>query len=173
MPQACGILLPWPGIEPVAPAVEAWSLNHWTARKSLIFLYCVVTWLQTLLRAMKEKRGGCDRRALLDLNRKDALRRNFHDKLVPGKRRRKPIWTMAGSVCHSTSSHQRGSLYHGHRDLWQGPGPARPSPGELMAKFSGMLWASYILWPWLMIKLYGNICPKLYFLSSLLFPYTR
>ena len=33
MPQACGILLPWPGIEPVAPAVEAWSLNHWTARQ--------------------------------------------------------------------------------------------------------------------------------------------
>ena len=28
---ACGILVPWPGIEPVAPAVEAleaWSLNH-------------------------------------------------------------------------------------------------------------------------------------------------
>ena len=58
--------------------------------KTLIFLYCVVTWLQTLLRAMKEKRGGCERRALLDLNRKDALRRNFYDKLVPGKRRRKP-----------------------------------------------------------------------------------
>ena len=27
---ACGILLPWPGIEPMPPAVEAWSLNHWT-----------------------------------------------------------------------------------------------------------------------------------------------
>ena len=30
---ACGILVPQPGIEPVSPAVEAQSLNHWTARK--------------------------------------------------------------------------------------------------------------------------------------------
>ena len=30
---ACGILVPPPGIEPVPPAVEAWSLNHWTARE--------------------------------------------------------------------------------------------------------------------------------------------
>ena len=27
-----------PGIKPMPPAVEAWSLNHWTARKSLQFL---------------------------------------------------------------------------------------------------------------------------------------
>ena len=27
---ACGILVPQPGIEPVPPAVEARSLNHWT-----------------------------------------------------------------------------------------------------------------------------------------------
>ena len=30
---ACGILVPWPGIEPGPPAVEAWSTNHWTARE--------------------------------------------------------------------------------------------------------------------------------------------
>ena len=32
---ACGILLivPLPGIEPTPPAVEAQSLNHWTARE--------------------------------------------------------------------------------------------------------------------------------------------
>ena len=30
---ACGILVPQPGIESVAPAVEAWSPNHWTARE--------------------------------------------------------------------------------------------------------------------------------------------
>ena len=30
---ACGILVPWPGIEPVLPAVEGQSLNHWTARQ--------------------------------------------------------------------------------------------------------------------------------------------
>ena len=29
----CRILVPWPGIEPVPPAVEAQSLNHWTARE--------------------------------------------------------------------------------------------------------------------------------------------
>ena len=29
--RACEILVPWSGIEPVCgPAVEAWSLNHWT-----------------------------------------------------------------------------------------------------------------------------------------------
>ena len=31
---ACGILVPLPGIELVSPAVEAWSLNHWTAREA-------------------------------------------------------------------------------------------------------------------------------------------
>ena len=41
----CGILFPWPGIEPAPPAVEAWSLNHWTPREvlvcSFIFLWCI------------------------------------------------------------------------------------------------------------------------------------
>ena len=30
---ACGILVPQPGIKPAPPAVEAQSLNHWTARE--------------------------------------------------------------------------------------------------------------------------------------------
>ena len=30
---ACRILVPWLGIEPVSTTVEAWSLNHWTARE--------------------------------------------------------------------------------------------------------------------------------------------
>ena len=30
---AYGTLVPRPGIEPTAPAVEAWSLNHWTTRE--------------------------------------------------------------------------------------------------------------------------------------------
>ena len=30
---ACRILFPWPGIEPVLPAVEMWSPNHWTVRE--------------------------------------------------------------------------------------------------------------------------------------------
>ena len=29
----CGTLVPRPGIESVPPAVEAWSLNHWTTRE--------------------------------------------------------------------------------------------------------------------------------------------
>ena len=32
---ACGILIPQPGMEPVLPAVEAWSLSHWTTREAL------------------------------------------------------------------------------------------------------------------------------------------
>ena len=32
---ACGILVPQPGIKPTLPALEAQSLNHWTARKVL------------------------------------------------------------------------------------------------------------------------------------------
>ena len=35
---ARGILVPRPGIEPVAPAVEAQSPNHWTAREVPRFL---------------------------------------------------------------------------------------------------------------------------------------
>ena len=31
--QLVGILVPQPGVEPVPPAVEARSLNHWTARE--------------------------------------------------------------------------------------------------------------------------------------------
>ena len=33
---ACGILVPQPGIEPMSPAVEVQSLNHWTAKEVLI-----------------------------------------------------------------------------------------------------------------------------------------
>ena len=36
---ACGILIPWPGIEPIPPALEAWSLNHWTPGKSPSFSF--------------------------------------------------------------------------------------------------------------------------------------
>ena len=30
---ASGILVPWPGIKPVLPAVEAQSPNHWTTKE--------------------------------------------------------------------------------------------------------------------------------------------
>ena len=41
---ACRILVPWPGIQPGPPVVEAWSPNHWTAREfsscpSYVWLY--------------------------------------------------------------------------------------------------------------------------------------
>ena len=32
-PWHMGILVPRPGVEPLPPAVEAQSLNHWTARE--------------------------------------------------------------------------------------------------------------------------------------------
>ena len=31
----CNILLPWPGIQLMPPAVKVWSLNHWTAKEVL------------------------------------------------------------------------------------------------------------------------------------------
>ena len=33
LPEASGILVPWPGIEPMFPPLEMQSLNHWTLRK--------------------------------------------------------------------------------------------------------------------------------------------
>ena len=50
---ACGILVPRTGIEHVPPALEAWSLNHWTTREVpllfkkillLLFLYVLSFW---------------------------------------------------------------------------------------------------------------------------------
>ena len=37
--MACGLLVPQPGIEPVPPAVEAWSLNHWMAREVPVYVF--------------------------------------------------------------------------------------------------------------------------------------
>ena len=39
---ACGISVPPTGIEPLSPALEAWSLNHLTAREVLTFMFCVL-----------------------------------------------------------------------------------------------------------------------------------
>ena len=36
---ACGILVPRPGIEPMAPAVEVRSPNHWTAREVPVLVH--------------------------------------------------------------------------------------------------------------------------------------
>ena len=39
MPWACGILVLQPGIEPMPPEMEAWSLSHWTAREVPVNMY--------------------------------------------------------------------------------------------------------------------------------------
>ena len=33
--MACGILVPWPGIKHVPPALEGWSVIYWVAREVL------------------------------------------------------------------------------------------------------------------------------------------
>jgi len=46
---ACGILVPWPGIELTSSVLEAQSLNHWTAREVPGFLslkHNIVLWLE-------------------------------------------------------------------------------------------------------------------------------
>ena len=48
---ACGILVPRPGTEPVPPAVEVQSLNHWTAREVL----------KSTISEMKVILNGCNR----------------------------------------------------------------------------------------------------------------
>ena len=35
--MACRILVPWPRIGPVPPAVDAQIPNHWTAKEFLVF----------------------------------------------------------------------------------------------------------------------------------------
>ena len=37
--MVCSILVSQPGIEPVLPAVEVESPNHWTAREFLAFMF--------------------------------------------------------------------------------------------------------------------------------------
>ena len=32
-PEACGVLVPLPGIQPMPPALEGQSPSHWTARE--------------------------------------------------------------------------------------------------------------------------------------------
>ena len=46
--MACGILVPQPEVEPVPPAVEAQSLNHWTAREVLV-MGILIVWSRRLV----------------------------------------------------------------------------------------------------------------------------
>ena len=44
--MACGTLVSWSRIEPIPPALEAHSVNHWTSKKSLFlfFFFKLLTW---------------------------------------------------------------------------------------------------------------------------------
>ena len=42
-PEACRILVPQPGMEPMPPAVDALSLNHWTIREVLSLFFLIPT----------------------------------------------------------------------------------------------------------------------------------
>ena len=55
---ACGILVPQPGIEPTPPALEVWSLNHWTAREAprMVF-YCGQKTSYLYMKELPEKMG--------------------------------------------------------------------------------------------------------------------
>ena len=37
--EACGILVPQPGIEPMTPSMVEWNLNHWTAGEVPAYYY--------------------------------------------------------------------------------------------------------------------------------------
>ena len=43
--QHVGLFIPLPGIKPVSPAVEVWSLNHWTTRQvsAFAFLWVIIS----------------------------------------------------------------------------------------------------------------------------------
>ena len=60
--EACGILVPRPGIEPLSPALEVQTVNHWTIREVLVFV-CLVHWLCSLEQCLGNGRGwvnaGC------------------------------------------------------------------------------------------------------------------
>ena len=45
---ACRISVPWPGIEPMPPALEAHSISHWTAREVLSTCWI---WFDNIARA--------------------------------------------------------------------------------------------------------------------------
>ena len=47
--EACRILVPQPGVKPTPPAVEAWSLNHWTTREVPYSLQFKIPTPQSLL----------------------------------------------------------------------------------------------------------------------------
>ena len=63
-PKECGILLPWPGIEPVSPALQGRLLiNHWPTREVLTYLFFILTPLGSRVHgreAIRSLESACD-----------------------------------------------------------------------------------------------------------------
>ena len=56
-----GILIPWPGMEPVRPGVEAWSLNCWTAMEvSNFYINFKISFLNSTPKNCAENTEGAD-----------------------------------------------------------------------------------------------------------------
>ena len=47
MPHCMLDLVPWPGMEPLPPALEVWSLSHWTTREVLGMLFKCHQWFRS------------------------------------------------------------------------------------------------------------------------------
>ena len=65
-PMACGILVPQPEIEPIPPALEVQSLNHWTTREvpGPHFWSCQMTELYNYSCCLSD-RGGAPHHGLI------------------------------------------------------------------------------------------------------------
>ena len=48
-PAVCGILVPWPAIEPMSSALAAQSLNHWTAKEVHSLAFCNESFNEAIL----------------------------------------------------------------------------------------------------------------------------
>ena len=76
--------LPWPGTEPAPPAVEAQSLDHWTARKALAT--CIYGSLQWLIISIGFSIGS-------DEHSSGLWKRNRKSESSPNQRRWKELWS--------------------------------------------------------------------------------
>ena len=69
--RTCGILVPWPRIESVSPALEAWNFNHQTTGEvsSLPFrLWPPITFMRITFRAKVEEKSMILRKSHIDWN---------------------------------------------------------------------------------------------------------
>ena len=96
-----GILVPQPGMEPMPPAVEVWSLNHWTFREVLFFFFFFFSNLNALsLQCFSRGTGG-----------------SFHlvkeYLTLSGVSHESPCWCLKTRlICHSLAKDSSESLGH-------------------------------------------------------------